>query len=75
MSILFPFFIWKAKRTRQLLDDVQREKREVNIQLASQRSRCEMLQRGIASDKAAWQVTHTELQARITRVSCPSKAI
>ncbi|XP_071853810.1 uncharacterized protein [Apostichopus japonicus] len=62
-----------AKRTRQLLDDVQREKREVNIQLASQRSRCEMLQRGIASDKAAWQVTHTELQARITRLEQQTK--
>lgn len=62
-----------AKRTRQILEDVQREKRELNLQLASQRSRCEMLQRGIASDKAAWQVTHTELQTRIGRLEQQTK--
>ncbi|XP_022083293.1 A-kinase anchor protein 9-like isoform X2 [Acanthaster planci] len=62
-----------AKRSKQLADELQRDRRELSGQLAAERERCDALQRSYANEKASWDVKKNELLAKIGKLEQQTK--
>ncbi|XP_033100767.1 trichohyalin-like isoform X2 [Anneissia japonica] len=62
-----------AKRSKQLLEEIQREKREVHGQLTAETQRAEILQKHYVDDKAGWDIMRNELQSKIHRLEQQGK--
>ncbi|XP_038052439.1 cytadherence high molecular weight protein 2-like [Patiria miniata] len=62
-----------AKRSKQLADELQRDRRELSGQLAAERERCDALQRSYANEKASWDVKKNELMAKIGKLEQQTK--
>ncbi|XP_071954851.1 uncharacterized protein [Antedon mediterranea] len=62
-----------AKRSKQLLEEIQREKREVHAQLTSETQRAEVIQKNYVDEKSGWDIMRNELQAKIQRLELQGK--
>ena len=67
---LCPLIILNAqvKKSKELMDEFQNDKRTLHQQLAEERGRFDTLQRTYAADKATWDVCRNEMHAKLTRV-------
>ncbi|XP_071804904.1 uncharacterized protein [Asterias amurensis] len=62
-----------AKRSKQLMEELQRDRRSLSAQLTAEKERCEALQRSYGNEKASWDVKRNELITKVGRLEQQTK--